>query len=128
MLQRIEPFAETMFIVMAADEDLAPTERTALNGAIHILAGGATPAAQIDAMIDRFQQDLDVQGAEARLAGIGVRFGTDREDREIAFTLAAAMALADEELDWRENQTLLWIQEYFGLSSRRIASLVESIE
>ena len=79
-------------------------------------------------MIDGFDTRLAASSAEARLARIGASFGADRQDREIAFTLAAAMALADDQVALNENRVLGWVREYFGISDQRVAALIESIE
>jgi hypothetical protein len=128
VLRRVEPFAETMFLVMVADEHAAPSESQALHAAVGILTGSSVPPPRIQEMIAGFHARLAASGAEARLARIGASFGADREDREIAFTLAAAIALADDQVALSENRILGWVREYFGISHRRVVALIESIE
>ena len=128
VLRRVEPFAETMFLVMVADDHAATAENQALSAAVGILADGLVSPDGVREMIDRFHDQLSASSAEARLARIGASFGADRDDREIAFTLAAAMALADDEVAISENRTLAWVREYFGISDQRVAALIESID
>ena len=128
VLRRVEPFAETMFLVMVADDHAASSENQALSAAVEILTDHRVGPDAIRAMINQFHDDRSASGAEARLARIGASFGADRDDREIAFTLAAAMALADDEVAISENQTLAWVREYFGISDQRVAALIESID
>jgi hypothetical protein len=128
LLRRVEPFAETMFLVMVADEHAAAAENRALSAAVEILTDGLVGPDGIREMIDRFHDNLSAAGAEARLARIGASFGADRDDREIAFTRAAAMALADDEVAISENRTLAWVREYFGISDQRVVALIESID
>ncbi len=128
ILRRVEPFAETMFLVMVADHHATPSEEQALHAAVGILTGDSVAPARIREMIDAFHARLSASSAEARLARIGASFGADRQDREIAFTLAAAMALADEQVAVSENRVLAWVREYFGISDQRVAALIESIE
>ncbi len=128
VLRRVEPFAETMFLVMMADGDPASVEREALVAALEVLTDAQLRRAEIDAMLDRFQSNVARSGAEARLAQIGAVVCADRDDRETAFTLGAVIALADDRVDVRENRTLEWVQEYFGLSDRRVASLIDAID
>lgn len=128
VLRRVEPFAETMFLVMVADDHAATSETQALSAAVEILTDGLVGSDGVREMIDRFHDKLSAFGAEARLARIGASFGADRDDREIAFTLAAAMALADDEVAIGENRTLAWVREYFGISDQRVAALIESID
>jgi hypothetical protein len=128
VLRRVEPFAETMFIVMVADDHAATSEQQALGAAVGILTDGLVGPDGVREMIDRFRDNLSTFGAESRLARIGASFGADRDDREIAFTLAAAMALADDEVAIGENRTLAWVREYFGISDQRALALIESID
>ena len=128
VLRRVEPFAETMFLVMVADDHAATAENQALSAAVRILTDGLVGPDGVREMIDRFHDNLSAFGAEARLARIGASFGADRDDREIAFTLAAAMALADDEVAISETRTLAWVREYFGISDQRGAALIESID
>jgi hypothetical protein len=128
ILRRVEPFAETMFLVMVADEQAAAAEHQALHAAIGILTDSAIGPTGIQEMIDGFHARLSTSSAESRLAHIGASFGADREDREIAFTLAAAMALADDQVALVENRILAWVREYFGISDQRVAALIESID
>lgn len=127
LLRRLEPFAETMFLVMVADGDLAEVERGMLAGAVAILAEGCLDSAGVAEMLDRFSGRLAAGSIEGRLAQLGAGFGSDRQDRETAFTLAAAMALADDRVHGLENQTLALVQEHFGISSRRVRALVDSV-
>ncbi len=128
VLRRIEPFAETMFLVMMADDDPASIEREALVAALDVLSGAQLRRRKIDAMLDRFQTNVAREGTEARLAQIGAVVCADRDDSETAFTLGAVIALADDRVDVRENRTLEWVKEYFGLSDRRVALLIDSID
>lgn len=128
VLRRLEPFAETMYLVMMADGAPADEERRAMGGALTLLSDGRISPDEIDAMLNRFERRAGVQGVEARLAEIGARFGSDRDDRETAFTLAAVTALADDRVDVRENRVLQSVQEYLGLSDRRVAALLESVD
>ena len=128
MQRRIEPFVETMFLVMMADDDPASVEHETLLAAVDVLTDGGLFDHQIEAMLDRFRATVTRDGSEARLAQIGALISADRDDRETAFTLAAVIALADDRVDVRENRTLEWVKEYFGLSDRRVALLIDSID
>ena len=126
-MRRVEPFAETMFLVMMADGDIADVERKALAGALHVLTDGNISFQQLDSMLDRFEDNVKQQGSEARLMQIGTRIGGEREDRETAFTLAAVVALADERFDVREHRVLEWVKEYFGVSNHRAEAVLQSV-
>jgi tellurite resistance protein len=125
--RRVEPFAETMYLVMRADDESARIEEDALTAAVDVLSDGQLSRADIAAMFERFARALQEQGAEGRVAHLGAHMGADRDDRETAFMLGAVVALADDRLDVRENRALEWIKTYFGLSDRRTAALLDSI-
>jgi uncharacterized tellurite resistance protein B-like protein len=126
VLSRVEPFAETMYLVMIADGDPAPAEQDALAAAFEILTDARVGRAVIDELIEQFRANVARYGIEARLEQIGARLGADRDDREIAWTLAAAMALADDQIDASENKVVAWAQEYFGITDRRARTLADS--
>lgn len=127
-LGRIEPFAETMFLVMSADEHDAEAERQTLTAALNVLTGEALTATELAALLAGFRHNLQNHGREARLASIGARFGADRDDRETAFALAAAVALADEQVDVRETRVLETVREHFGISARRVAEILAALD
>ena len=126
LIRRVDPFAETMYLVMIADGTPADSERKALIAAIDILTNGALGSVAIESMLDRFENNV-TGGAEARFAQLGARICADRDDRETAFSLGAVIALADEDIDVRENQALKWVRQYFGLSERQAAEILGSI-
>jgi len=127
VLRRADPFAETMYLVMIADGKPADVERKALIAAIGILTNSTLGSQDIESMFARFDANADRNGAEARLAQIGSRVCVDPDDRETAFSLAAVVALADEEVLAHENQALGWIRQYFGISQHRAASILGSL-
>ena len=126
LLRRIEPFAETMYLVMMAVAESSAVERQALLSALDVLTGGAVDVSDLQALLERFDASAVRDGSEARLLQIGSRLATDREDRETAYTLAAVVALADERVEPGENRVLEWVREYFGVSDRRARALLDS--
>lgn len=128
MTRRIEPFAETMFLVMMADGDPGKDERRALLGALTVLTEGQISAPQLEALLERFAADAVREGVEARIARLGARLGADRDERETAFTLAAAIALADDHVHAHENHALALIREYYGISDQRMATLLDTFD
>jgi len=126
--RRVEPFAETMFLVMMADGEPDAAERRALLGALNVLTEGQVSSALFEAMLDRFATQAQREGVEGRIARLGARLGADQDERETAFTLAAAIALADDRVHARENHTLAMIREYYGVSARRMAALLDTMD
>src|SRR3982751_5745772 len=70
-LERIDPMAETMFLVMAADSQITDSERDAVRGAIRGLTDGVLHDGTIKVMLERYQQALEEHGREARLRRLG---------------------------------------------------------
>jgi uncharacterized tellurite resistance protein B-like protein len=126
--RRVEPFAESMYLVMMADGDADAAERKTLTGALDVLTDSRIDQSELEAMLGRFEANARREGSEARLAYIGARLSSDRDDREMAFTLSAVVAMADNRIDVRENQMLEWVSEYCGISERRVAALLEAID
>jgi uncharacterized tellurite resistance protein B-like protein len=127
LARRVDPFAETMYLVMIADGMPADVERRALVAAIDILTDGALSSRDIELMVNRFEENAGTVGAETRFAQLGSRICADRDDRETAFSLGAVIALADEEVDVSENRALKWIRQYYGVSERQAAQILEAI-
>jgi hypothetical protein len=126
--RRVEPFAETMFLVMMADGEPDPTERQALVGALNVLTEGLVSRGLLESMLDRFADAVARDGVEGRIARLGARLSADQDERETAFTLGAAIALADDRVHARENHTLALMREYYGVSDRRMAALLDTID
>jgi uncharacterized tellurite resistance protein B-like protein len=126
--ERMLPFAETMYLVITADGEIDEAEVTALTSAMEILTAGQLPRNELAAIVSGFAETIPPGQAEARLLHIGARLGIDREDREMAFTLAAVMALADDRVEQRENEVLEWARQAFGISARRMAALLDRLD
>ncbi len=126
LIRRVDPFVETMYLVMIADGTPADVERKALVAAIDILTNGILSSADIESMVDRFEENVTSSGAEARFEQLGSRICVDRDDRETAFSLGAVIALADEKVEVSENRALKWIRQYYGVSERQAAAILGS--
>ncbi|WP_165954363.1 TerB family tellurite resistance protein [Seongchinamella unica] len=127
LLERFTPFAETMFLVAIVDGHEDPAELDALRGAMHMLTANQLPA---DALVDVYQRckhDLAQIGLQQYLERIGSQLAGDRMDRETAFTLAAAVALADEQVHGAELELMSEIAGYFGISSKAAKTLLAEI-
>lgn len=105
-LLRVEPLAEVMFLVIAADEMVGEPEWSALVGAVRGMSGDALTDGTIKVMIETFALRLRDQGALTRLKELGAALRSDQNDAESAFCLAAAVALADNRVADSESQIL----------------------
>ena len=121
--ERILPYAEVIYLVIAADGVHTPAEQDALVGAIRYLSEGELGAQAADHMITRFQSDLQREGIEQRLDDVASRVYGEREDRVLALSLAAGVAAADGELNPLEEQTIVGLAERLGFSERQLQAL-----
>lgn len=125
--ERVEPFAETMFLVMLADAEQAVSEHDALVVAVDTLTDGQMGRDAVDALLSEFSGRVRAEGRDGCIARIGARLNADRDDREMAFTLAAVMALADDRVAVEENQVLDLMRTYYGISDRRMEVILGSL-
>ena len=125
ILDRTLPILEIMYLMMVADRDANPLEHDTLRGAMKTLVGDHLADAAIDWVMGEFEASLAREGAASRLQRIGVRLSADREDAESAFALAAAVAVADERVDAKEDQLLAEIAEWLGITAARATSILE---
>jgi hypothetical protein len=127
IVRRLEPFAETMYLVMVADGETDPVELDALIASLGILCGGRLSEEELRAMVDGFGAGTRPGGPEARIAQLGAMMSRDRDDREMAFTLAAVIALADDAVASGEHSMLELVGEYYGISSKRATEILNGV-
>jgi hypothetical protein len=122
--QRIRPFAEAMYLVMAADGRLDDRERITLRGALRSLTAGVLGTSAMESMLSEFERLLAVQGLELRLDDVASRIYGEPEDRELALVLAATVAFADDRTDSAEQRTIEALSERLGVGRERLESLL----
>jgi uncharacterized tellurite resistance protein B-like protein len=128
MLRRVEPFAETMFLVMSADGEQAQVEHDAMLSALALLTDARLTREDLAGLISRFEENLARHGRPGRLARIGAALGGDQADRETAFALAAAVAVADDRVRIGESETLTLVRECYGISDRRARAILDALD
>ncbi|MEM6581196.1 MAG: TerB family tellurite resistance protein [Pseudomonadota bacterium] len=126
-LEKFTPFAQTMFLVAMADGDEDPAEIDALRGAMRILTENRIPDTELLDILDNCRESVRQSSIEACLYGIGTQLCADRLDRETAFTLAAAVALADGKVTMSESDILQFVAENYGISSRVATRLLDGV-
>lgn len=124
-LERIGPLAEVLFLTMEADDDRARSECEAIRDAIRVLTDDLVPDPAIDALLARLEAQLAEQGREARLEALASRFVLAKPDAEMAFTLAAAIALSDGRVAPAEQAFVEEMRRYFGISAARATALLD---
>ncbi|MBI3202225.1 MAG: TerB family tellurite resistance protein [Myxococcales bacterium] len=127
-LSRVEPLAETMFLMMSADGKIEEAERDVVRGAIRGLSDNLLRSGTINVMIETYQKRLDEQGRDARLHEIAEEIAGEPSEAEGAFALAAAVALADEDVADEENALINQLADWFGISEERAGEILDQLE
>lgn len=127
-VERIDPIAETMYLMMTADGHIAHVELEALRGAIRGLANNMIRSGTINVMLQSFESKLKEHGRDARLQEIAEALSEMPHEAEGAFTLAAAIALADDSVDEGENEFISQLAEWFGISASRTEEILDELD
>jgi hypothetical protein len=127
-LNRVDPLAETMFLMMAADGKLEDAERDAVRGAIRGLSDNILRTGTINVMLENYHRRLTEQGRDERLREIADEIAEEPSEAEGAFALAAAVALADDEVADAENAFINQLGEWFGIPAERASEILDQLE
>ena len=127
-LNRVDPLAETMFLMMSADGKVTETERDAVRGAVRGLTDNVLRTGTINVMLENYAQKLASEGREERLRQIAEEISEEPAEAEGAFALAAAVALADDDVAEEENAFINQLAEWFGLSPERAGEILDQID
>jgi tellurite resistance protein len=127
-LSRIDPLAETMFLMMSADGKIEDAERDVVRGAIRGLSDNLLRTGTINVMLENYAKRLEEQGRDERLREIADEIAEEPSEAEGAFALAAAVALADEEVADEENALINQLAEWFGISEERADEILDQLE
>lgn len=125
-LERVAPAAECMFLVIAADQQVTDTELAALRGAIRGLAGDVLSDELLVMMMEKFALRLRDEGVDARLTAIAR--GLEVEESQSVFGLAAAAALADNQVADEEGSVLEKLKSALELSDDAVAAILGELE
>jgi tellurite resistance protein len=127
-LNRVEPLAETMFLMMAADGKLTPDEHDAVRGGIRGLTDDVLRTGTIKVMLENYQRRLEEEGRDERLHQIAESIANEPSEAESAFALAAAVALADDDVSEEENAFINQLASWFGISPERTTAILDQLE
>lgn len=127
-LNRVDPLAETMFLMMSADGKVEDAERDAVRGAIRGLTDNLLRSGTINVMLENYGKRLEEQGRDARLQEIADEIAEEPTEAEGAFALAAAVALADDEVDDAENEFINQLAEWFGIAEDRANDILDQLD
>jgi tellurite resistance protein len=127
-LNRVDPLGEAMFLMMSADGKVAEEERDAVRGAIRGLTDNLLRSGTINVMLENYAKRLAEQGRDARLEEIASEIAEEPSEAEGAFALAAAVALADDEVTEEENAFINQLAEWFGIAPDRASEILDQLE
>jgi uncharacterized tellurite resistance protein B-like protein len=127
-LNRVDPLAEAMFLMMSADGEVAEVEREAVRGAIRGLTDNLLRTGTINVMLENYAKRLAEQGRDARLQEIASDIAEETSEAEGAFALSAAIALADDRVTDEENDFINQLAEWFGISPARTSEILDQLE
>jgi tellurite resistance protein len=127
-LTRVDPLAETMYLMMSADGKIAEEERDAIRGAIRGLTDGILHSGTINVMLENYAKQANEEGRDERLRQIAEEIAEEPSEAEGAFALAAAVAMADQEIADEENEFINQLAEWFGISEDRSAEILDQLE
>ncbi len=127
-ISRVEPMAETMFLMMSVDGKVAEEERDAVRGAIRGLTDNLLRSGTINVLLEGYEQRLAESGRDQRLGEIADAIAEDPTEAEGAFALAAAVALADDEVTDTENAFINQLADWFGITPERATEILDQLE
>jgi uncharacterized tellurite resistance protein B-like protein len=127
-LTQVDPMAETLFLMMSADGKITDAERDAVRGAIRGLTDSLLHDGTIQVMLEAYQVALEREGREARLRHLGAKLSGHPSDAEGAFALAAAVALADDEVSEEEQRLVAELATWFGITTARAKQILDQLE
>lgn len=127
-LNRVDPLAETMFLMMAADGKLTADEHDAVRGGVRGLTDDVLRVGTINVMLENYERRLKAEGRDERLRQIAESIAEQPSEAESAFALAAAVALADDDVAEEENAFINQLATWFGIGPERAASILDQIE
>jgi tellurite resistance protein len=127
-LNRVDPLAETMFLMMAADGKLTAQEHDAVRGAVRGLTDNVLRTGTINVMLENYQRRVKQEGREERLRQIAETISEEASEAEGAFALAAAVALADDDIADEENALINQLAEWFGIAPERSREILDQLD
>lgn len=127
-VSRVEPLAEAIFLMMAADGKVSPEEHDAVRGAIRGLTDNLLRTGTINVMLEGFADRLTEHGRDERLREIAEALSESPAEAEGAFALAAAVALADDEVAEEENELINQLAIWFGITPTRASEILDQLE
>ena len=124
LAERVRPFAEVMYLVLATDSKITENERNVLRGALRSLTEDALSTSALDTMLTDFEQLRELQGVDVRLDHLASQLYGDRADAKLALGLATAAADSDEGIGPEERAVIAALAERLRMSDEELQALL----
>lgn len=128
VLLRFDAICEAMYLMAKADGKLDPSETDTLRGALRELSEGSVRSVHIQAMMEGAEERLAKEGLAARIKAVADKLAGDQGSAEAAFTLAAAVAFADDEIADEENDMLNEFADALGIDGDQANALLDEMQ
>ena len=125
--RRFEALFEVMYLMVTADQNVADVEREVLRGAVRGLTEHTVRTKHIEKLFEQCAE-LAKQGVRTRLAAVSPILKEDPALVDAAFSLAAALAFADQEIQDSENELINDLADALGLDAARADDLLNQLE
>jgi tellurite resistance protein len=125
LAERVKPFAEVMYLVLAADKAISDRERALLRGGLRSLTDGALSTAAMADMMDEFERSRERDGVDMRLDFVASALYADRADARLALGLATAAADADRGIGTEERALIDALGERLGISRVEVQEMLQ---
>ncbi len=125
--KRFEALFEAMYLMVVVDGEVADAEREVLRGAVRGLTDGAVRTVHIQKLFEHCDE-LAKEGIDKRLAAIAPVLKEDRALADAAFSLASAIAFADEEIKDEENELINSLADALELDANQADELLNQLE
>ncbi len=124
VMDRFRPFAELFYLVAAADGEVDEEERQLILGAFRALTGGSVRKERLMELSEELRLLRESQSVYDRLEIICSEIANNRQDADLAFTLASAVAVANKEVSDTEQELLDTLASWLGIRDSRAKILV----
>ena len=128
LLGRVDPMTEAMFLMMAVDGSVADEELRVVSVALGALSSDGLGPETVQRLLQSYGERLRGEGWEARLQAVAEALPQASGEAELAYALAAAIALADGDVALEENDLLDRFSTVLGLSDDRCCALLDLVK
>lgn len=124
VVDRFRPFAQLFYLVASSDGAIDADERHVMRGAFEALTGGRVGRERLLALEAELVSRAATRDRDELMESVCSSLSHDREDAELALTLAAVVAYADRHVDPKEEALLDQLASWMGISRHRATVLL----